>query len=245
MSFGQLNALTIEQDNAVKVHVIGGKIIAAMTGWVGLSQRCVAKIKALHNGNKLNMSSPIEQATTISAEMIVEFQRTPSALNHQPGHGWGLGCLLAMPLNNKPELFEFDSLTFNPERKGDPDGDGIDTTSRIVSMGSGQRLADPFLGFVRRAFWPQRDTKPKVADAKLAVGWTLQHAIDLNTGGVGGDIQMAVLEKVGKDWKASKVDKGEIEGQIDDLMRHLAKYREDFISQSAGPEAGPLPPAKK
>jgi hypothetical protein len=176
--------------------------------------------------------------------MIVEFQKTPSALNHQPGHGWGLGCLLGMVVQNKPELFEFDGVTFNPERKGDPDSAGIDRNTRIVSMGSGQRLADPFLGFVREAFWKDPDTKPRITDAKLAVGWTLRHAISLNTGGVGGTIQMAVLEKVGNNWKSRMLDAGEMDSQVNELMDHIGKYRVDYIEKSAANAKAILPPAK-
>jgi hypothetical protein len=68
LSFGPLNAFTMEQDNAVKVHIIGTNIIAALTGWIGLSQRCVTKLRALNNTDKLKKSDPIAQATEIAQE---------------------------------------------------------------------------------------------------------------------------------------------------------------------------------
>jgi hypothetical protein len=97
--------------------------------------------------------------------------RGPSADRRRHGQGqdavaggWGFGALVALPLNDQPELFEFDPNQFHPERRGDADDGGRDRTSRIVSMGSGQSIADPFLGFVRLVFW--KDDKPKVRDAR-------------------------------------------------------------------------------
>jgi hypothetical protein len=43
----------------------------------------------------------MEQATFISEEMLKDFHRTLSALQQQPQHGWGLGALIAMPLNKQ------------------------------------------------------------------------------------------------------------------------------------------------
>jgi hypothetical protein len=44
-------------------------------------------------------------------------------------------------------------VQLHPERRGDAGLDGKDRTTRISSMGSGQVIADPFLAFIRRAFW--------------------------------------------------------------------------------------------
>jgi hypothetical protein len=63
----------------------------------------------------------------------------------------------------------------------------------FVSMGCGQPITDPFLGLMRRVFW--KDGLPGVTDAIFVAVWTLQHAIDLNTGGINGPIQMAVIRR--------------------------------------------------
>lgn len=53
----------------------------------------------------------------------------------------------------------------------------------IVSLGSGQAYADPFLGFIKRVIWAGR--APTVADGTLAAVWTIQHVVKTNGPGVG------------------------------------------------------------
>ena len=77
-----------------------------------------------------------------------------------------------------------------------------------VSVGIGQPLADPFLAFLRRVFWP--NTLPNVADGILAVMWTLVHAIAVTPGGVAEPIQIATLSG-GEEFKARELAKEEIE----------------------------------
>ena len=60
-----------------------------------------------------------------------------------------------------------------------------------ASMGSGQLITDPFLGFMRRVFW--RDDLPASQDGIFAVTWALQNAIEINPGGINGPMQIAVL----------------------------------------------------
>lgn len=241
ISFGVgIHLRTIERPDAVKVQIIDGKIITATTGEVGLSQRYFEKLKGMHGKNELNKAKVMEQATFISEQMIQDFRRTASVLQNQRDYGWGLGALLGLPLNGEPELFEFDPIGFHPERVGDKDNDGKCRRPRITSLGSGQLLADPFLSFSSSLFWAEDDS-PKTADAKLVVAWTLQHAIKLNPGGIGGDIQLAALEKRGKNWEAGYVDLGEIDAQIKDLEEHIRDYRQGMIKKAADAE----PPPKK
>lgn len=224
---------TIEIPGAVKIQIIGSSVITATSGSVGLAQRFNKIMLALNNGGDLRMADVIEQGTFISEKIINDFRRTISARQQQPQNGWGIGALVALPLNAKPELFEFDPIQFHPERRGDPGQDGKDRTSRIVSMGSGQVIADPFLGFIRNLFWTS--DKPKLKDAKVAVAWTLKHVISLNPGGVGGPQQLAVLEKIEGSWKASEIDSGEIGEQVDDLEDHIGKYRQTILDKIETP----------
>jgi hypothetical protein len=229
---------TIEQPNAVKLRVIGSTVLTATTGAVGLAQRFNEIMKGLNNTSKLNMAKVMEQGTFISQTVIEDFKKTISMMQHQPAQGWGLGALVAMPVGARAELFEFDPIQFHPERRGDPDEKGRDRTSRIVSMGSGQPIADPFLGFIRRVFWTS--DKPKVRDARLAVTWTLMQTIHLNTGGVGGVPHLATLEKVDGKWVASELEADEIVEQVAALEKHIGKYRDELFDKSARP-AEPAP----
>jgi hypothetical protein len=67
------------------------------------------------------------------------------------------------------------------------------------------------------------------------VAWALNHTIALNPGGIGGPPRLASLERVGGQWKANEIDAGEIADQVDDLERHIAKYRDDLMQKVAAP----------
>jgi len=139
-------------------------------------------------------------------------------------------ALVAFPCQKHPHLCEFYSTDFQPELKEDK-------RLWFVSLGSAQSITDPFLGFIRRAFW--KSGVPSVSDAIFAVTWTLQHAIDLNTGGVNGPIRVAVLEKREGVYSARLLDSEELQEhhqQIEATYTELGRWK------SATPEAVPEVP---
>ena len=95
-----------------------------------------------------------------------------------------------------------------------------------VSMGSGQAIADPFLGFLRRVFWP--DNPPPVSEGKLYVCLALDHVIHLNTGGIQGPMQIAEIRKdpSGK-FKATIINESDMEEHIENV-RSLYDYIKDY-----------------
>lgn len=243
---------TVESPTARKIRVIGSAVLTAVTGSVGLGQRFNELMNDLHaqghlplkdmRGEPPHRDFPVmAQAIHISNATLKNFDRTLSVAQQQPDRGWGFGALVAMPILDGPELLEFDPVQFHPERKGDPDEHRRDRTSRYVSMGSGQVIADPFLAFIRRVFWMA--DKPKLSDAKLAVAWTLHQVIQLNTGGVGGDPQIASLEKVDGFWIARELSVGEFAEQVTELESHVGKYRESYLAKFTERAAIPKPPA--
>src|SRR6185437_4788149 len=121
---------------------------------------------------------------------------------------FGLGALVGTTLGKQPRLIFYDHLNFRPELVGERSGDRFKTLP-LVTMGGGERLADPFLAHAHRVLFGENHF-PMVKDARLLVAWTLDHVMRFNTGGVGGDhLDIAVLEKVGNDWRASMWDAGE------------------------------------
>jgi hypothetical protein len=66
-----------------------------------------------------------------------------------------------------------------------------------------------------------------IARAKLAVAWTVDHVRRYNIGLVGGDLQLAILEKVNGVWAARHEDPGETERQVE----ILEKYISDFVEK--------------
>ena len=229
---------TIEQQNAIKIEVIGGKAIIATTGAVGLAQRFKRVMKTVVSNNILDGADIYDIGIKISGTTIENFRLTASAQQQHPNYGWGLGALVAFKgPGGEPKLFEFDPFQFHPELKADTDPNRGDRTIRFATMGSGQTIADPLLGFIYKIFWPNGEI-PKLADAKLAVAWTLQTTIDLNTGGVGGEPKLAVLEKDNNKWVAQHIQAGEVMQKVKELEDHIAAFKN---GAGAGVDAAPPP----
>ena len=80
-------------------------------------------------------------------------------------------------------------------------------------FGSGKQYADPFLAFLTDVFCEKK--QPNVSTGKFLATWAVDHAIQTNTGGVNGPIQMSILQKE-LDGSYSIIDQSEqdIEDQI-------------------------------
>jgi hypothetical protein len=74
----------------------------------------------------------------------------------------------------------------------------------FISMGSGKPSADPFLGFLRKVYWPTG--LPTLNEGVLAAYWTVQHAIDLKVSGVGFEVDVFVVKPDGKAFVAEQLD---------------------------------------
>ena len=128
--------------------------------------------------------------------------------------------LIALPVAGQAELIECD-YTGKPEAKSDD--------LPYAAIGSGQRLADPFLAFLRRMFWA--DQPPTLSQGLLAAVWTLEHAIRVNTGGVSHPIQLATL---------TENPEGDMDARLlssEDIDEHLQSVDaiEEYISAYPGP----------
>ena len=169
---------------------------------------------------------------------IDDIRKTPSVLQQQPGIGWGFGALFAFVSAGEPQLIDFDTVSFHPELKGlpDPKRDGKDRIWRCVSMGAGQALADAFLAHSYRLLFG--DQVPTINRAKLVVAWTIKHVVRYNPGLVGGELQLAILEKRDGGWEARYEDPGETEQQVDALESYISKFapqQEPDVAAKASP----------
>jgi hypothetical protein len=182
---------------------------------------------------------PVEIGRIISQMTISDFQKTPSILQSQPAIGWGFGALFAFVYAGEPHLIDFDAVSFHPELKGlpDPKREGQDRIWRCVSMGAGQALADAFLAHSYRLLFGQHEV-PTISRAKLVAAWTIQHVIRYNPGLVGGELQLAILEK-GSDgvWIAHHEDVGETELQVKYLEDYISAFREKQRPEAAAAAA--------
>jgi hypothetical protein len=220
---------TIEQPTQ-KISIIAEQVVVAGTGEIGLDQRFGAVIEKAWR-EKVFRVSPIEAGKKLAHMGIEDFKETCV----QPGH---YGALVAFPCEKQPCLCELSVRDFQPELKNE----------RIwyCSMGSAQPITDPFLALMRKVFW--REGRPNVADGIFAVTWALQHAIEVNPGGVNAPISIAVLEREQDDgdWKARLLDKKDLdqhEQNVDGALAHLREYRQkhdlrEVPDSPAPPRAG-------
>jgi len=202
-------ASVIEQLSKNKIEIIENSIILAGTGEVGLNQRFSEIIKRAYD-NKLfsgsGKASHLEIAKELSKQAIEDFSYSHAQLG-------SYGALLAFPFNKKPYLCEFALKDFQPEFK-------MADQIWFCSMGSTQVITDPFLAFMRGIFWSEGP--PTLEEAILVVVWTIQHAIDVNPGGVKGIPQVAILEAVQGQFRARKLE------EIDEHLQRIEEAKEHF-----------------
>jgi hypothetical protein len=60
----------------------------------------------------------------------------------------------------------------------------------------------------------------------LIVAWTIKHVVRYNPGLVGGELQLAILEKSNGAWTAHYEGPGETEGQVEFLEEYISEFRE-------------------
>lgn len=191
-----------------------------------------------------NGLNAVELGRVLAQAVISDFETTRSTL--QNANGWGLGALFAFIKDDAPHLIEFDGVQFHPELKGmpDPQRAGLDRTWRAVSMGAGKLLADAFLAHAYRLLFGEKT--PTVERAKLAIIWTIDHVKRYNTGLVGGQSHLAVLEKVDGSWTAHHEDTGQVAQQMDELEKYIGEFRRtpDAAAKDAIDLDAELDPAK-
>ena len=206
-----------------KIDVIDGDAIVAGTGAIGSGQRFVDTVSSLWGTNKLRNKSAVDIGRTISQRATGDFVKTNcSSANY--------GALVALPSRRaNPELIEFYSGNLQPELKS--------KENWYVSMGSGQAVADPLLGFLRAAFWG--DNPPSREDGIFCAVLVLRLACAMVPMGVAEPIQMAVLEpnSAGGSMRARSLSREELE----EHREHVDEVMERFRSLRHGTRTSPLP----
>lgn len=230
-TFGTLGQQTIRQETT-KLDILGGNIIVGVSGPVGLAQRIKGEFLAAWQDprNGLPNKKPYEAAGVLrqilwdkclSVEAKVA-QATQPMLGQVAFQDFISQTVVALPLQGVGTLIQFD-------HQGAPE----EATAQLpfVSIGSGQSIADPFLSFLRRIFWP--DTLPTLADGIFTTLWALEHAIQTNPGGISNPKQVIVLEKTGHydkkgmpEWKARTLEEHEFEEHLESIRAHENNLRE-------------------
>lgn len=228
------NFRTVEQP-VTKLHVISNTFLSAGTGSGGMNQRFEYMLQDLRRAAAYPQMDYMNVAINISNSARQNFGLTGCT---QP-----FGALVAYYCNGKPWLCEF-SDQMQPEFKTED--------LWFVSMGSGQPIADPFLGLLSRVFFKRK--QPTLSEGIFATYWTLKHAIDLNPGGIQGPAKLGVLSCTtpGQPMNPRMLSDDELqehESNINAAEDYFAKYR-NVLSGETGPQnssttttAPPVPPA--
>jgi hypothetical protein len=194
---------TIQQQTVGKIHVVSGSVLVGVSGPVGLGQRIELEFKRQLDSGRIAGRSAVEVGailrTAFWTNVLSQEFLVASAL--QPVLG-GLAqqdalcaILIALPAGDRTELIQFDH-TASPEVASDE--------LPFATIGVGQTIADPFLAFIKRIFWPTR--LPSLAEGTFAALWTLRHAISVHPGGVAKPISLYNLAKETAGWKAKRLD---------------------------------------
>jgi len=231
-SFDDGADFTIEQPTT-KIDIIHGRIIVAGTGAIGLGQRFKNLVKKASDDDLFAKgNSPFDVTKTLTRCTIDDFVETYIGVPEKGGEfsKAGYGALLAFPLGNKFDLCEFPTRNFQPELKDDK--------IWFVSMGRGQKLTDPFLGFMRDVFW--KESLPTRAEGIFTTVWAIQHAIDLNTGGINGPVQIAELALNKKGDAFARIlensEIGEHYQNISEAKKALKNYKDVFKDEESAPD---------
>ena len=219
---------TIEQYARQKIHVIENHIIVAGTGQVGLGQRFADVAEHHWKKEDFQEKSVLDIGRMLATSALNDFSQT--SLMQIP-----YGALAAVPCRDKAELIEFQYGDFQPEVK----------TKDIwyASMGSGQPVADPLLGFMRKTFWG--DSPPTRQDGVFAVTMVLELGCEMAPTGVAAPIQIAVLAPNPDDkgrFSASRLTEEELlehRDNVNNAIKHFSEYKK--ILHSA-PKEPPSPP---
>ena len=230
-TLGVLGEKTV-QEMVSKLAIVKDKLILGVSGPISLAQRYQGHLENMPTGgfNSLTTSAIHSAMTQLSgifwgytkdeyerAGLVSQAIGNRAPLVHALHH-----TLVAVRIHGEDRLIQF-SETCAPE----------EATADLpyVSIGSGQRNADPFLAFLRNLFW--KGAIPTLDGGIFATLWTLRECIRSSPGGVGGPPKLALLEH-GNARMLEDDDLQEHEGAIEEARRTLGRFREDLEPPPAG-----------
>lgn len=186
---------TIGQQAVQKVRGLkNGTLLYSFTGAVGIGQLAAAELEAKWDGSRRAEVLAATLGKTL-AQLIHPFLLTTQPLVSVmgPSAAGSVICkhLLAGIVNGAPALMQF-------SENGAPELASSELP--FVALGSGQPRADPFLALLKRVLWPS--ASPTVREGTLAAVWAIQHVIQVDPGGVAGDVQLATLTTAGVNFES-------------------------------------------
>lgn len=222
----------IEQEVSNKIEFLANDSLVASAGAVGLSQLITDKLRD-------SWEAVLNQEDVYSTRILLE-ELIWSEIKRAMDHVCEAQDLLQedlMPTVQTSSLVAFPFRRTSVLLRTNEIGQSyeISRESPFVSIGSGDFQADPFLAFVKRVVW--NDKQPAaIEDGVLGVLWTLQHVIEVNGGlGVGGSPVIATLQKIEEHWEAD-IRRGPLLDQhrqrISDAEKSMLKYLNDIYANN-------------
>jgi 20S proteasome alpha/beta subunit len=229
-TLGGAGGMTISQPTQ-KINIIDETIVVACAGSVGMGQRFSQEVDRLWTSKGFTgtkCASDVDAGMLISAairpHIIAEANVAQQLRQVLPNAASGFisAAVIAMPVAKKLALIEI-SETGAPEI--------VPLAVPFVSIGSGKALADPFLGFLRRIFWP--NSEPTLAEGTLAALWTLDQCIRTSYAFLAQPVHIAEL-RIDTGFKARRLSDEEL-GEHREAIRvaeqRLATFREELTTE--------------
>ena len=244
-TLGALGQQTVRQLTK-KLEIITDCVVVGVSGPVGLHQRFADEVRGLWENRAFVGRGAAEPAPSSAAAMvkisealrkhILPEMQAAAASGQVTGQGIALQSaisqsIVALPVGRSACLFQFD-------HQGSPE----EATDQLpfVSIGSGQRIADPFLAFVRKMFW--KKGCPSINAGIFATLWTLQHAIETNPGGISDPKQIVLVERIRDNWRARELPDEELEEHlkaIGSVEQYLSEFPAGKVTQEPPPPPKP------
>lgn len=218
-----------------KVRLIGGQIIAAVSGNLDCHHRCCAALEAWAAHPEINISrmSDVDFGTQVS----LLFRNTLGSTGIDPTQ-LDYNAVIAFPSINGPALVQISAQNqFQPQFVSH---DGL----WFMSSGSGIFYTNPFLGFLRRVFWP--DGPPNVAGGLFSAYWALAHACDVSPGGIAEPLKFAVLQEREGQPEAREASQEEMQlhkEYFDSVNQHLREFKSKMEGDDSAADI-PAPPVE-
>ncbi len=213
--------VNVQQSNS-KIRVYDENVIVGISGSHGMSQIELDSLEghwqtAVVNKSKNDAKLFISQ--TAFAATLPYINLSKNLLIGQVDQNLLTGLLVAAPICKEPVL-----LSYNEQKSVMEADDSI----FFLSQGSGTPMATPFLKFIDRIIW-NGEPPQTIVDGVFGVLWALHHVIETNaTMGVGGDANIAVLEKAqNEEWNARILQKEELlehQNRVMDAEKTIGNY---------------------
>jgi 20S proteasome alpha/beta subunit len=232
---GAMGQATVGQ-SVTKVQVINDEALYATSGHKGLGQQLCAVVEnkqpefrnQRYDANIVKLQKdmrPLVDGAFITAGLAARVIGNAAATSDSL-----CGALLAAGFKDGLKLIEITpQVSVEYMTKDMP----------FISMGSGKPSADPFLGFLRKVFWP--NDLPTIQEGALAAFWTIRHAIDMKVLGVGFDVDVFTVQPAAKTFAARQLDDAELAEHVDFMKAAEQALRGVRDAMTAPPAAqGPV-----